>query len=220
MKIKNLSPKTYHLFPKKLSAFVRKLTANSSKLKAIRGFTLVEMLVSISVFMVVMTVATGSLLSIIDANGKAQSLKSAVNNLNFAIESMGKEIRVGTNYSCLSDQPCSNGANNIKFTSYRDLNGVLDNLNDFVVYKYNSDSSGGFIERCQTSLSVTCNFDSDPIYFIRMTAKGVDIDDLKFYIRGTTDPERVLITVSGTAGTKVKLQTKFNLQTTVSQRSF
>ena len=48
--------------------------------------------------MVVMTVASGSLASIIDGNGKAQSLKSAVNNLNFAMENMEKNIGVGTDY--------------------------------------------------------------------------------------------------------------------------
>ena len=172
--MKKLSPITYHLKPS-------------------RGFTLIEMLVSISVFMVVMTVAAGSLLSIIDANGKAQSLKSAVNNLNFAIGSMAKEIRVGTDYKC-DNSDCSLGADNINFTS---------SSNQDIKYNFNSNS----IERCISSL---CQ---------QMTAKGVNIDSLKFYIKGS-NPARVLITVSGTAGTKVKLQTKFNLQTTVSQRSF
>ncbi len=178
------------------------------KLKANRGFTLVEMLVSIGVFTVVMTVASGSLLSIIDANNKAQSLKSAVNNLNFAIESMAKNIRVGSKYtSCSSDNSC------IGFTSNTDSDG--DTNNDFITYKYDNKS----IERCvNLTGSPTCN------NFIRMTAGGVTINNLKFYIvtgdEVSNKPGRVLIIISGEAGTKEKIKTKFNLQTTVSQRSF
>lgn len=180
--MKNLQPTTYNPKP------------NS-------GFTLVETLVSISVFMVVMTVAAGSLLSIIDGNGKAQSIKSAVNNLNFAIESMAKEIRMGSGYGCAGT--CTSGVDNISFTSYRDSNN--SGSNDSVVYKLN----GSLIERCVDG--DTCQ---------QMTAEEVKIESLKFYIVGT-EPARILVAISGTAGgTKVKLQTTFNLQTTVSQRSF
>ena len=82
-------------FKNKPSSF-RNLQPTTYNLPPNLGFTLVEMLVSISVFLVVMLVAASSLLSIIDGNNKAQSLKSAINNLNFALEDMEKNIRVGT----------------------------------------------------------------------------------------------------------------------------
>lgn len=186
-------------------------------LKPNLGFTLVEMLVSISVFMVVMTVAAGSLLSIIDANGKAQSLKSAVNNLNFAIESMGKQIREGSNYTGGINCSPSPADTCISFTSSKDLNGDLTNdSNDAVTYRYNNNS----IERCLTTTSgPSCSYNNGT--FTSMTAKGVIITDMKFYISNISElPQRVLITINGEAGTKTKLKTKFNLQTTVSQRSY
>lgn len=65
-----------------------------------KGFTLVEMMVSISLFMLVSIVAIGALLRIVDANKKAQSLKTTMNNINFIMESLSREMRVGTTYLC------------------------------------------------------------------------------------------------------------------------
>jgi prepilin-type N-terminal cleavage/methylation domain-containing protein len=68
-----------------------------------KGFTLVEIIVSISIFLIVAVVALGALLKIIDANKKSQGLKTAMSNINFALESMSRELRVGTHYYCISD---------------------------------------------------------------------------------------------------------------------
>ena len=192
---RNLPPTTYHLPP------------TTYHLPPTRGFTLIEMLVSISVFMVVMLVAASSLLSIIDGNSKAQSLKSAINNLNFAIESMQKNIRVGTSY--LGRTSCSLESDTcIGFVSYKDSDN--DSNKDYVLYRYNNQS----IEKCiSLTGSATCS------NFTRLTAPEVKITSMKFYIDNSSQP-RVLITVSGEAGTKQRIKTNFNLQTTVSQRSF
>src|ERR1035437_4002808 len=64
------------------------------------GFTLIEMLVSISIFMVVAVVAVTALLKIVDANRKSQTLQDAINNINFAMDSITREIRVGNMYTC------------------------------------------------------------------------------------------------------------------------
>lgn len=64
------------------------------------GFTLVEMLVSISLFTVVLTMSVGTLLILIDANGRAQSMQLVMTNLTFALDSMTREIRTGFNWYC------------------------------------------------------------------------------------------------------------------------
>lgn len=64
------------------------------------GFTLVEIIVSMAIFIVVAVVALGALLKIIDANKKSESIKSLVTNLNFALDSMARDIRVGSHYIC------------------------------------------------------------------------------------------------------------------------
>lgn len=68
-----------------------------------RAFTLVEMIVSLGIFAVVAVVALGALARIITANQKAQTLEAAMTNLNFGLDAMSRELRVGTDYECLSD---------------------------------------------------------------------------------------------------------------------
>lgn len=63
--------------------------------RSARGFTLIEMIVSLSLFISVMTVAASSMLSIIDANRKSQATNTAVDNLNFVIDDMSRSLRTG-----------------------------------------------------------------------------------------------------------------------------
>ncbi|MBU6427196.1 type II secretion system GspH family protein [Patescibacteria group bacterium] len=66
----------------------------------ISGFTLIEMIVALGLFSVVAVIALGSLVKIISANQKAQALQATFTNLNFALESMSRELRMGTVYHC------------------------------------------------------------------------------------------------------------------------
>ena len=86
-----------------------------------RAFSLIEIMVAVAIFSVVMLVAVGSLIALIDANRKAQAIKSVMNNLNFAVESMVRNARVGTDFHCESD-----GTNITTVTSTKDCdsNGV------------------------------------------------------------------------------------------------
>ncbi|MBU0722958.1 type II secretion system GspH family protein, partial [Patescibacteria group bacterium] len=50
------------------------------------GFTLVEMIVSLGLFTVILFISMQALLSMVDANHKAQSLRAAMDNLNLSLE--------------------------------------------------------------------------------------------------------------------------------------
>jgi prepilin-type N-terminal cleavage/methylation domain-containing protein len=54
---------------------------NIYKYKNQKGFTLVEMLVSVALFSIVMTIATSTIFSIIAGNRKAQAINSVVKAL-------------------------------------------------------------------------------------------------------------------------------------------
>lgn len=91
-----------------------------------RGFTLIEVLVSVALFSVVMVIALGALLAISVSDRKAESLKSVINNLNFAVDGMSRAVRTGSNWGCdashtlnpTAGTDCSTtGANEIIFTS-------------------------------------------------------------------------------------------------------
>jgi type II secretory pathway pseudopilin PulG len=178
-----------------------------------KGFTLVEILVSITLFMVVMTVAMGAVLGIFNANRKTDSMKAVMDNLNATLETMSREMRFGTKYYCGSSyynpaaQNCPSGSTAISF---------LTQDNQQVGYDINS-----------TSIVKTVNGAAH----IPVTAPEVVITDLTFYVLGAMPPStdvcdgssdclqpRVLIKIKGYAGTKPESRTNFTVQTTVSER--
>lgn len=69
-------------------------SANSHK----QGFTLIELMVSVSIFIIVAFVVTGTFIVAMDAYRKAQQIRLVVDNVNYAMDAMVLEIREGTNY--------------------------------------------------------------------------------------------------------------------------
>jgi len=170
------------------------------------GFTLVELIVSLGLFTVVMMISTSALLSLSDTNKKVQSMRVAFDNLNLALESMSREIRMGSVYHCdatvgtvTTTRDCdvaSGGASSISF---------LSQTGEQITYQLN----GATVKRTV-----------GPVGPDAMTAPEIKITNLRFYVLGTNsgsnDQPRVIITISGTAGKRVT--SSFNIQTTVTSR--
>ena len=181
-----------------------------------RGFTLVELLVSVFIFSMVMLIAAGSLLSMIDANRKAQALKSVVNNLAFALDAMGRSIREGSTYHCgaapyTTTADCAAGSTEIAFEPY---GGSSSNPNDQIVFRL----VNGRIER---SLAGGQSGTWFPI-----TAPEVTIEELHFYVKGSAEVEvpkvqpKIVMTLRGYAGVNTRSRTEITLQTTMTPRLF
>lgn len=170
-----------------------------------KGFTLIELLVSLSLFIIIMTLSMGSIVGVFDASRKSRTMKTVLNNLNLAVESMSKEMRFGKNYHCGSSgtlttpQNCSSGNTFMSFLS-------SDNLQ--ISYRL----TGQTIER-QIGAGGS---------WIAITAPEIIIDELVFYTlgAGTADTlqPRVLIKIRSHAGDG-RARSDFSLQTVVSQRA-
>ena len=91
-----------------------------------QGFTLVEMMVSLAIFAIVVTTSVGTLLVLIGSNQQLQEEQATMSNLSFALDSMARDIRTGTDYYCDSGtfathnsigegQDCKNGDSGISF---------------------------------------------------------------------------------------------------------
>jgi prepilin-type N-terminal cleavage/methylation domain-containing protein len=201
---------------------MKKIFLNKNIVKQSRGFTLVEMLVSLAVFMIVMTVAVGSLVSIINANKKAQAIKNVINNVNLAVESISRDMRTGSEYGChIKNQGfkgnCSGGGDAIM---YKNSAGKM------VYYRYEpteniiSTSSIGNIQRCTADI---CDIISDTNWqSITAPVSNVNITNMVFYVFGTSEPTiqpHAIITMEGIAGVDNNTKTDFTLQTTISQRA-
>ena len=179
-----------------------------------KGFTLIEVMVSVTIFSMVMIVATGAVFAVVNANKKTHSIKSVMTNLNFALDSMIRDIRVGSTYSCNDLGNCTDGnGTKFSFTANRDVNNdgypnVASPSPDIVEYSVVS----GRIQRVITSNGTYTSF---------ITAPEVVIDNLVFYVTGSgpgNGQAKVLISIRGYSGVG-QTQSNFNIQTTISQRS-
>jgi prepilin-type N-terminal cleavage/methylation domain-containing protein len=182
------------------------------------GFTLVEMIVAVALFGVVMMVSVTALLSLVDANRKAQALQSVINNLNISIEGMTRAIREGSNYRCLdadlSDPDCLGGGEGIMFEAF---GGTSDPADDWV---YRFDETG---EYCGVEVLCKSSEGGAEGSYAAITSPEVDIQSLDFFVmgaeRGDLDQPKVMVVIKGVAGTgKAKVQTTFHVQSTAVQR--
>lgn len=180
-----------------------------------RGFTLVEMMVSVAIFAVVMTIALGSLLAMSESDRKVQTLKSVVNNLNFALDAMSRSIRTGTSYHCdiaqgtpSTARDCSTAASSF---AYLNADGQT------VGYCLSS----GALRRSVTSGSLSSSCSSSE--YSPITSSEVQISNLSFYVQGaeqTGVQPKVTILISGTVRVSQGESSDFNLQTSVTQRFY
>ncbi len=173
-----------------------------------RGFTLLEMVVSIALFSFVMLAMTSVLLSVVDADHKAQGLKSSMNNLSLALESMARNLRTGTSYTLGAPSGNGNcpspGSNLLSFS---------DHTQAFTTYKLDDEGS----------ISVT---KSPSGLRNAITAPEIIVDRLCFYAVGADTMDllqpRILLTVGGfvnnVSGKKDRTKSRFDIQTMVSQR--
>lgn len=174
------------------------------KSKKQSGFTLVELLVAVSLFVVVVTISMGAILSVFDANKKAQASKTIVDNLNLSIENMARTIRFGDNYYCGTSldlgatNDCSTGSDSVSVT----FNG------NRVVYRLSG-----------TSIEVR---NSSGVYE-KITSPETVIQYVRFYVFGSSNSDLsqpyVVAVIKGYSGSKPSVQTNFSIETFMSKRN-
>lgn len=165
------------------------------------GFTLIEMLLSIALFSIVLTISLGTIFTVIDANRKTQTLTLTMNNLNFAIESMTRDLKTAEPSSLLSSDN-----NQIK---------LIDQDGNHIIYKY--DNVDQTIEK---SINDGGPFLESDEYFSPIVSEDVVIDYVFFDVldAGTSDQPRSVIYISGYAEITERIRSDFELQTTVTSR--
>ncbi len=146
-----------------------------------RGFTLIEMLVSVAVFSMVMVVALGALLALSEANRKAQLLSEATNNFNSAIDSMSRTIRTGSMYHCGTgavDQ--TQDCQSLSQDQFAFLPNGATLSSQVVVYKFSSSAS-----ECPAGVAGCIVRSQDGgITFSSITSSDIVITSLQFFVVG------------------------------------
>lgn len=187
------------------------------------GFTLIEMMVSVTIFSAVMLIGVGALLSLVEANKRAQAINSVIANLNAAVEGMSRSIRVGTNYYCqISKIPpspetlaspnndCETEAGS--FLAFEASTGDTTNVNDQVVYRLN----GTQLERSTNSGAGNS--------WVALTAPEISINSFKIFVVGALPQSegdniqpRVVMSIQGSAPVPGG-ETNFSVQASITQR--
>jgi prepilin-type N-terminal cleavage/methylation domain-containing protein len=184
-----------------------------------RGFTLIELMVSIAIFSVVMTTALGSLLAISYADRKAESLRTVMDNLNFAMEGMSRSIRTGVNYHCGTTGTLTNAQDCAATGSTFFV--FLANDNYYTAYCLNNNSIMRLRVLAAASLRTTCSAADG---FLPITATEISITDLRFLTRGAPRGDDlqpiVTLNIEGSISINANNTSAFALQTSMVQRIY
>jgi prepilin-type N-terminal cleavage/methylation domain-containing protein len=202
-----------------------------------RGFTLVELLISVALFSVVMVVALGALVALSSAARKAENINTAVNNLSGSIDSMTRTIRTGADYYCGKwdgttpwiPTNCVSGGFPAGFS--------FINADGNIITYCLSDGSSNCSNNPSCAFGNSCSILRRTCYppslgkpctgYIPITSSEVNITQLVFAVRNTARTDLsdykqpvVLMYLVGKIQTTAKQSTPFQLQTSVTQRIY
>ena len=212
------------------------------------GFSLVEMIVSLALFSIVVTVAVGALLSLIATNRQLQAEQSVMTNLSFALDSMTREIRTGTHYFCDAQTNYNSGSDKIfkdgvnAPPSATDLDTLADRTQDCatgntgglrlqgIAFKESGDSITGAAERIlyffdETEGKIYRRVGSGLAQSI--VSSGIFIENAEFFVTGSapqnggsTDDNQAIVTIYLEAKEVNDPAAKpYKIQTTITQRT-
>src|SRR3989344_6423825 len=105
-----------------------------------RGFTLLELLVAVGLFTILASISMGAVINIFDANNRAESSKTVIDNLNLALENMTRTVRFGSVYHCgtlgtlTNPQDCLSGNDSFLAIQFEG-NTVIYRLNGTAIQK-------------------------------------------------------------------------------------
>lgn len=177
-----------HLFSQKISS---------------KGFTLIEMMVSISVFVLVISLGVDTIVNLTGGSKRVRAQRQAIDSFAFVMDSIARDLRTGARFNCSAASCYTTGSDNIEFT---DQDG--DPVGIFL------DSSSGTIQRNDNGVEYTLT-----------DASVVTIDRMAFHVRDASDntpnefiQPMVTIRIAGSVRYQNE-QIPVAVQTTVTQRA-
>ncbi len=169
--------------------------------RTMRGYTLLEMTVSVGIFSLVMLVAAGAYLKLIQLDRQARATNELVTNLSFAVDSMARAVRTGSDYRCnKTGTNCVNGTS-LRFT----------------------DSDGRTIDLEIANGRITESINGAAV---ALTDPRISINSLNFFVRGVGSTEscgsriqpQVIFTIQGSSVTGEGKTVSFNIEGAATQR--
>lgn len=200
-----------------------------------KGFTLIEILVSMTVFVTIVLMGIGIVLTVNKSQKVNQYTREQLDTLSSIMEDIVRNVRVGTNVHCFADYPPADiekphscepyvdeGYEKSTEIAFEGQNGIAGDPNDQIVYKFGTINGKGVIAKSNQG-----DFTFGSLPGQRLSPLSVDLDIAKSgfsvlgaesVLDGDTRQPIVFIRMVGT----VKYQDTvipFNLQTAVSLRT-
>ena len=208
----NILCRKFNIFTYKKLMEVNRQCNKKTMPKLVSGYTIIETMIAMSIFLIVVTIGMNSLLNATVVRNKSQDLRSVMDNLSFITEDMSRNLRTGYNYHCVDDgdvtktnpHSCAVGGG-ISFMSSLGGQWVYAIYADGSIQKsVAGGAAGSFVVLTTPEIKI------DPV-------SGFTVVGAEPMSAGDTQQPFVIIRLVGTITTK-NVVTPFSLQTSVSQR--
>lgn len=186
-----------------------------------RGFTLVELIVSVAIFTLVISAAAGLLVNGLKAQRRALAYQELADQVSFAVEDISRSARMAKKellnhtFNCLS----------VRGRNYENTGGSTAKLR-FIKYDYDASADvcheffleGGQIKEFRKNLTSGVET-TQPL-----TSTGLQVTSLIFRLAGETQtdniqPEATFFLNIQTAGQQAAEAASLKIQTSISQRN-
>jgi prepilin-type N-terminal cleavage/methylation domain-containing protein len=184
-----------------------------------KGFSLIELLIAVSMFLIITVAAIGSMVHLQGAARRGEAVYATLDNLNLAVDSMARLMRTGYTYHC------DVGFGTLTPLSTRDCAyNLTDGGTSFAFY----DQTGTLI---QYKLAFTPT--TPPVGYItmqvgntgtplRITDNNIDITRFRVYVQGSSNADTLqpyaVIVLAGQIKLLGKPPSSFNIETSMTQR--
>jgi len=193
----------------------RGLTLSSSK-----GFTLIEVMVAVSIFAIVVTVGVGSLMTVNKAYRQSQAQRAAIDNVSFALEAMTREIRIGQSYTIgysvgISTARTNDEGSAFSFSSFDADGDMIDPTIGAPYEPVDDDVTYSLVTQIGLPGKIMMQIGNNTS--MELTSNDVDVKSLEFVLREDQQQPYVSIHIVAEA-TDAQQTSQIIMQTGVSQR--
>lgn len=189
---------------------------NKSTYQLPYGFTLIEIMVSISIFTIIMVTGVGALLSITRSYQVAKEESATLNAVHFALDSMVRDIRIGSSYYADEYAPLEGYTDEYQYGDDESYELTFRGINErgVIYYKFDPSSEGSYLTRTQyvdgetNTASMLTDFE------------GIELENALFRVVGSDPNDTIQPSVFiYLRGVDEESGSDFVLQTLVSQRN-
>jgi len=176
-----------------------------------QAFTLIEMIIATVLFLTAMIVSVSIFLSTLDANNKVNALQKVENEIRYIVETISKEIRLGTIYYGYYEDKYGDS-----FENPTSMLALQDNANNLSYFTLND----GVV---QMSLN-------DGVDWSDLSTDNILINSLDFYLMPETNPfsqdsenikqPMIILYLEAHYNKEASFDGQIKIQTTISSRQY